>query len=66
MAKVHEIMGQFSDSKCIVYQDGGIQLFEGYKAVCPSWCQNLWVEHFHNFEDNVVVVLVFDIEQKGQ
>ena len=53
--KVYEVMEQYKDYKFLIYSSNDECLFNGYRAVCKSWCLNLYVEKFAELYDGVVI-----------
>ena len=57
--KVYEVMEQYKDYKFLIYSSLDDCLFKGYRAVCKSWCLNLYVDKFAELSNNTVVIFLY-------
>lgn len=57
--KVYEVMEQYKDYKFLIYSSYDECLFKGYKAVCKSWCLNMWVYDFAELSNKTVVIFLY-------
>ena len=44
--RVYEVMEQYKDYKFLIYSPNDECIFKGYRAVCKTWCLNMWVNYF--------------------
>ena len=57
--KVYEVMEQYKDYKFLIYDFPNECIFNGYKAVCRSWCLNMYVDKFGELSNNTVVIFLY-------
>lgn len=57
--KVYEVMEQYKDYKFLIYSSYDECLFKGYKAVCKSWCLNMYVCNFDELSNKKVVIFLY-------
>lgn len=57
--KVYEVMEQYQDYKFLIYSSADDCLFKGYRAVCKSWCLNMWVYDFAELHNKTVVIFLY-------
>lgn len=56
--KVYEVMEKYSDCRFLVCTRD-YYVYMGYKAVCKSYVQNLWVEEIEILSNNTVLIIVY-------
>ena len=57
--KVYEVMEQYKDYKFLIYSSNDECLFKGYRAVCKSWCLNMWVNEFVELSNKTVLIIIY-------
>ena len=57
--KVYEVMEQYKDYKFLIYSSYDECLFKGYRAVCKSWCLNMYVYDFAELSNKTVVIFLY-------
>ena len=57
--RVYEVMEQYKDYKFLIYNFLYECLFKGYRAVCKSWCLNMYVYEFAELSNKTVVIFLY-------
>ena len=57
--RVYEVMEQYKDYKFLIYSFLDDCLFKGYRAVCKSWCLNMYVYDFAELSDKTIVIRLY-------
>ena len=52
-------MEQYKDYKFLIYSSVDDCLFKGYRAVCKSWCLNMWVYDFAELSNKTLVIFLY-------
>ena len=57
--KVYEVMEQYKDYKFIICSHDDGCIFNAYRAVCNSWCLNMWVNEFVELSNKTVLIIIY-------
>ena len=57
--RVFEVMDEYKDYKFLIYSSYDECLFKGYRAVCKSWCLNMFVYDFAELSNKTVAIFLY-------